>query len=369
MASPMTLEHSIFSQPLRTAIACALATTCLVHGREAPRVFESQEAAKKLASGPPFSCSGLSFYHSYLYVGLAAGLLEIEAGSIKKLYAWDEAYSGVGGVWMDSAHGLLWVELGDPNRLAYYDGKTWRTVRFPKPRRGYVTRWDALQGWRAASNSRTFWLERAGRAWAWKGPGSSNWSEEALPAVFEPERLSGSLLKILAPTDEEIYFIRREGEHWRDSVYSRSGDQWTVVTNQAGDFCSEEAVGANKRAYVRCKSGSLIELAPTRVSRLTAPGLCEAITPSGSGALLASFRGLGVFELQDTWRKVLEPPFLAQEEPHAVHLTAQNESIALAARPLDETQRRPVEGDRGSRSGLWISTGKEWRQIAISTPK
>src|SRR5690349_17557103 len=105
------------AQVVRAIVGLALLVAAWVaYGRETPKVSESEDALTKLASGPAFSCSGLSFYRSKLYAGSAAGLLEIDEGQLKKLYAWDKGCPGVGSLWKDTAHELLWVELAD--RLA-----------------------------------------------------------------------------------------------------------------------------------------------------------------------------------------------------------------------------------------------------------
>ena len=204
-------------EQLKAVVAICLlgASICIAHGRSSRKSFTGVEAASQLSRSNGLACGSLLFYNNKLYASAATGLLEIENGSITKLYRWGGDCSVLEGLWIDNAHGLLWVYwTEDKNNLAYYDGRIWREVKFPKPAHGYFSRGDVLHGFRGVSNSKAFWLEGAGRAWRWQGPKSGKWIEESLPAAFHPAGSTGNLVKRLIPSEGNVFFIKRGDRDW-----------------------------------------------------------------------------------------------------------------------------------------------------------
>jgi len=83
-------------------------------------------------------------------------------------------------------------------------------VCFPKPTHGDIIPDDVFKGFRGVYNEKIFWVEGAGRAWAWTGPSSRKWREERLPPEFLASRDSRPLVKRVVPTEQEIYFIKHD---------------------------------------------------------------------------------------------------------------------------------------------------------------
>jgi hypothetical protein len=295
---------------------------------------------------------------------------------------------------------LLWVCLYDGNKLAYYDGRSWREAKFPKPLHGYISRGDLLHGFRGVCNRRSFWLEGAGRAWRWEGAKSGKWTEETLPSAFHPEWSTGLPLTRVIPTDGNVFFIKRGDQDWDwrlmllddprmkdhpkraqleakiqgDSAWYLAGGKWIALTNKEGKFFTEETAAVNGKGYILTTKGALLEVTGASISALKTPGVCEAIAPSATGTLLASFRGLGVFELKADWHKLLNSPYSDSETDYEVRLAAQEGCVALAVRPLP---KRQISGAKlsdiplatlvyNSPPGIWISKGEEW--MLVSTP-
>ena len=372
---------------------------CFAHDGVSPRIFTGEAMVGQFSRSNDLECASLLFYSNRLFESAAPGLLEIENGSITKLYRWGRDYSVLDGAWADKAHGLLWVSFGeDEGRLASYDGKNWQEVRFPRPGHGYISRGDALHGFRGVSNSKAFWLEGAGRAWRWQGPRSEKWSEEALPAAFHSERQTDILLKLLIPAEDNVFFIKRGDRDWDwlvalsdsprmqnhskrnqveaeiqgDSAWYLGNGQWSMVTNNDGKFIAEEAMAIKDKGYLRTTKAELFEVAETGVSKVKTPGACEAIAQSSDGTLLASFHGLGVFELKGDWHKLLDNPYAAAEGDFKVLLAAHRECIALAVVPQPQYPLQPRPSLSlpsriyNSHPGLWVAQGQEWKAVTIS---
>lgn len=361
-----------------------VASLCLAQG-QTPMVFEGKEAAKQVATfEDSLPTTEIHFFKDKLYVGTKCGLLEIEGDSLNRVYLWSKVDPVIEAVWQDGANGLLWVMLADGHRLAYYDGKIWKGLSFPKPAQGHFIRDDVFKGFRGVYNEKTFWVEGAGRAWAWAGPSSRRWKEERLPPEFVASRDSRPLVKRVVPTDEGVYFIRHDEreplaimervtlrEVPGDSAYWFCDGEWHAISNSAGDFYTAQAVAANRQGYIRTKAGEILALTKVGVTRLEAPGTCEALAPSASGTLLASFRGAGVYELAGEWHKRLENPYPNSESEHRVFLTARPGVIALVVAPEAEARsssavHTSANGLRyDSYPGIWVSEGQKWKQVTF----
>ncbi len=374
----------------KTALAiCLLAASIyFLHAGNAPRSVPAEQMGRELTATNALSCHSLAFYNHKLYAAVPAGLLEIESGSVQRLYQWNKDYSQLHGVWNDTANGLLWVCLYDGYKLAYYDGRTWWAVKFPKPLHGYISRDDVLRGFRGVSDSRSFWLEGAGRVWRWSGAKSGKWTEEILPSAFHPEWATGLPLRRVIPTDGNVFFVKRGDQDWDwrlmllddprmtdhpkraqleakiegDSAWYLASGQWIAITNKEGKFFTEETAAGNGKGYIRTTKGNLLEVTAAGISALKIPGVCEAIAPSATGTLLASFRGLGVFELKEDWHRLLKSPYSDSDWDCEVHLAAQEGYLALAV------SRRKIGGAKPSNNslpGIWFSKGLEWKLVSI----
>ncbi len=361
----------------------AIAAACALEAQGAPVALSPKQAAP-IQVNAYFGWDGLAFYSNKLYAACPAGLAEFTGGSFSTLYTWGKDSSAITGLWYDRANGLLWVSIA--NEVFWqYDGSRWRAIRRPKPSQGFTTRQDIWRGFRGISDSRALWLVGAGRAWAWQGPPPGKWREEKLPAAFGTNRVTGPLLKSLIPTDDRTYFVRRDhnepgaalemvaeltGEYYRiegDSVFALVRSRWDTVTNRAGRFFTLETSDANGKGYVRTKSGEVLEITGDGVSAVQSPGVCEAICRSGAGTLLGAFRGLGVFELKEHWRKVLDSPHSDADQPHAILLAASEREIAFAVRPVAHGRQGVSHEHRAQHRDLWISEGPRWIQLSLPT--
>jgi hypothetical protein len=369
------------------ALGFSVVASLCVAQAQIPTIFEAREAAKLLATfQDTLPTTELHFYQDKLYVGNKCGLLEIEGDLLKRVYRWSKVDSVIEAVWEDDANGLLWVMLADGHRLAYYDGKIWKGVSFPKPAHGHFIRDDVFKGFRGVCNQKTFWVEGAGRAWAWAGPRSRKWKKERLPSEFLASLDSSPLVKRVIPTEEEIYFVKHDEREPlsimervtlravpSDSAYWFFRGEWHAITNQAGTFYTAQTVTANHQGYIRTHAGEVLGLTKAGITKLDAPGRCEAMARSATGTLLASIRGAGVYELNGEWRRLLKNPYPDSESEHRVLLTARPGSIALAVSPEIEA-RSPAAVHTSAEKltynsypGIWVSEGRTWRQVSIGT--
>lgn len=243
---------------LASVIWLILLSVCLANDRYAPETLVGSEITRLLQSSNASTYDSISFYSNRLYAVSITGLLEIENGSIIKLYRWGGGTSALEGLWLDNAHCLLWVYWSDSeSHLACYDGASWRDVKFPEPLRSYFSRGEMLRGFRRVSNRRTFWLEGAGCAWRWKGPWPGIWTEEAL---YQTNVVANALLKRVIPTESSVFFVKRGDKDWDwlvglqdhprlknnpkrlqleamiegDSVWLQANGQWHPVLNRGG---------------------------------------------------------------------------------------------------------------------------------------
>ena len=143
--------------------------------------------------------------------------------------------------------------------------------------------------------------------------------------------------------------------------YNRGG--WIEIPNNGKNFFSVDSVYARNRAYIRTRSSGIIEISKAGISHLEIPAQCEAIASSAAGRLVASFRGLGVFELREDWQRLLNVPY-PQVGHYEVHLAVDEEHVALALTPKD-IGTEPVALVWDTSPGLWISSGHEWRKFSF----
>lgn len=142
-------------------------------------------------------------------------------------------------------------------------------------------------------------------------------------------------------------------------------------------FITEDAVGTREDGYLRTVNGELLEVSEKGISRITTPGFCEAIAPSGDGALLARFQGIGIFELRQDWRKLLPCPYDESRIEYHVHLAAMRGAIALAishqSRPVPSlpqlSPNAPASTVQSPGAALWVSQGQVWKPVKISADK
>lgn len=314
----------------KTLAACLVMAHILgVQGRTSPLVVPASEASRLAGTFNTFTCDNIVFYKGKLYAGAPMGLLEFEKASLAKIYVWNKKGTVVDeGPWHDAANDLLWIKLRE-HGLLYYDGANWHASGNPKPSHGSISREDVWRGFRGVSDRKTFWIEGTYRAWKWGGHESRTWTEELFPKSGGSSATLFYLIKRVIPSDKETYYVLRDhGEPVLqvrllrnrvrgDSVYFVKEGKLTEITNHAQEFSSVETAAANNRGYILTKSGDLLQVTKTEVSKLSTPGQCEGIVRSAAGALVASFRDVGVFELREDWRPLLRSPYPPGERDYA----------------------------------------------------
>ena len=356
------------------------ATAHWVFGGGAPERLSSRQVSDLRLGNPVQSVTGVAFYAGRLYAATTAALVETADGSNLSHYLWSRTGSVVEGPWVDRANGLLWVGLPDRGELARFDGKRWVEVSSPKPRRGYVTRGEALTGLVGISDKTRFWMVGAGRAWNWNAARAGRWVEETeLLLASAPRGLTR--LRTLVPSDDVTYFVLHDDHEpsfllqdvWRDmgwldrlhgdAVYCRTRDGDVLPTNLAGKFFVVQAVRGNHSAYLRTSDGGVVQASNGSVARVPAPAFCEALATASGGDLIGSFRGKGIFRLAAGWHRVLEPPPHTPPGERLVCLACEGNCIAVGIHPLPEPSGSaarffPAEG-------LWYANDTGWKQIPL----
>ena len=349
-----------------------------------PTILPPAEAIRLAALQPRHSgliYTGLSFFEGNLYAATNLGLMEIERGEAKKLFQWNRRYTVVvDGAWVDRANHRLWVWLPGALSLASTDGKTWRAMKLPKARDGYISRGDVLRGYQGVSNATTFWIEGGGHAFAWE-PKRSQWIEETNPP---PDgRLPAPQCAALIPfEDGSVFVMRHESDDkisshplkavrgrpplQSDTLHYRFGpSQWRKIPGAAAEnFFVKEAVLVGDRAYVRTQRGEIWEITRERAVRFDAPGVCLALAAGAGGSLFAYFHDQGVYERTSEWRLRLPAPVLSGDGNHWMHLAEYDGQLALAASPVPEFF---TDGPTKARvAGLWLSDGGGWKPVSFS---
>ena len=176
---------SIWKTCLLLLLTCGL--QFLAGGAARPSELYAEDARKlveKLPDHSGFGYSGLRFYQQKLYATSGIGLLEFEGASLKHLYRWNKSDGDVEGGWLNLADNELWVWLPGNDRLARFDGTTWRFVPMPRPSRGFFSRGDILDGFDGIRSSSAFWLSGAGCAWRWDSV-HQKWTKQLDLPVFQ----------------------------------------------------------------------------------------------------------------------------------------------------------------------------------------
>jgi hypothetical protein len=384
MGDPLT--HSSARAAKIRLMKLGLTAICLqsgvLHSLGAPRqptTLSPQQMPPQRSGAVALVPTHVAIYTGKVYAGCGAGLLEIEQGSLKTIHRWDRPQSVIEGPWLDAANGRLWVWLVDQQRMANFDGKTWRTVGFPKPKSGHITRDDELRGFVGLSDGNAFWLIGAGHAWRWA---KDRWKEEIGPQVRGGSRDKIAKLWALMPTKSVLYFAMRDGAQppiilesvaekfgWYDrlsgdSVYYSEHGQWSCISNSPERFFTAEAIASAEAGYIRTKAGGLLEVRNTKICKLDTPAFCEAVTLSPAGKLTAFFRGLGVYEMDRGWRQLLNSPYPDAGRYYAIRLAVNGQQIALALAPLpwavDEYGLRDYPC-----TGVWVSHRGDWKRVAL----
>jgi hypothetical protein len=189
----------------------------------------------------------LAFYHQDLFVESNIGLLQVKEDAMINVFTWPKSHTSPETLFCDKANDLLWVEFSDERDMAFYDGAVWRAAKLPSPKHGYISRGDAMEGFRWASGPSALYFQGGGRAWRWMG---SKWVEEAEPPtgrnpsdpIGQIDRLAvagktpfflmrpmhgGS--RVLEPLEEKLGLARSKV----NAVYGKTGKDWKLIPVQA----------------------------------------------------------------------------------------------------------------------------------------
>ncbi|MBK8466216.1 MAG: hypothetical protein IPL32_10335 [Chloracidobacterium sp.] len=229
----------------------------------------------KIPSYTRLSYSGLVYFKGRLYAATNVGILEVDGARPSKLYKWKDGDDVVSGPWLDVADDALWAMHDGLHKLIRFDGSTWRLIDLPTPKSGY-TRGDVLRGFKGLGMKSGFWFAGGGHAWRWNNE-TSSWNTEE------------SLDRDISPLERNLIAI--------------------AITERSGSYQVEHSVYANDQGYVCTENGEIFQLTSEGIKQIDSPGKCEVIAGSPSGALVASFKGLGLFEFSGEWRKKFESPY------------------------------------------------------------
>jgi len=330
----------------------------------APRSLAADQiggAIRALPREAHFSLSGAVFFKGKLYVSSNVGLLVIAGGKPETLYKWFKRDDVVEGPWLDAANDMMWIQHAHDNSLSRFDGAAWHAVALPAPPSGF-TRGDVLRGFLGISGPDAFWLVGGGHVWRFHAKGTA-WVPEPEPpapnysAIRAVARLDASMLYIVREGIEVIppseYAVYNREDNWARQNLSEKMDFGSVVTNAEG-------------AYVRAKDGRLFLIRPESIQILETPGLCEAITKTSTGKLLASFVDQGIFLLDNhAWELRASYPYGKQEGEHWAYLAEANGQIAYVTSSVPQIQAN----DRFTYSGsvaLWFQSAGKLERILLN---
>lgn len=338
---------------------------------------DAERLVNKLPNYTSFGYSGLAFYGKNLYAASGIGLLEFENNSLKHLYQWNKSDTDIEGPWVNLVDGQLWVWRAGDDRLASFDGKVWRACSMPKPKNGYFSRGDILDGFFGVSSTNAIWLTGAGCAWPWDSS-HGKWKEQLDLPAFKNATRSGTLQRLFLLGDKPFVVVRYE-PGWAILGRARSkklvGDtihyfdkRWLQVTNNTVNrFFVEQAMSVGGKGILRTIDGEILQVDSSNISKLESPGFCDALAVASAPNLLASFHNLGVYELTKDWKLRFKAPYPSTDGEHWVHLAENNGQIALSVSPLPQLVAEKNSSDYktvyNSFAALWIFDGQKLENI------
>jgi hypothetical protein len=321
-----------------------------------------------------FSYSGMAFFKGKLYVTTNIGLLELERGRISKVYRVQKQYSVVSGPWFDGADELLWMVDDQTHELLSFDGTNWRRVPMTWPEKGFYTRGEVFEGVKAVGNAHGFWMVAASNVWRWDAA-SKRWRGEPSPQKTVGDDIIGAL-----PVEGKLLFLVRHqrwgrllvrpgGEFKSDSVSLFDGN-WRDIPNRGGRFLAEQWVVARDAGYIRSDDGTLLQVTTRGITKVDAPGKCEALTISSAGILLASIRVKGIYEHTGQWKLRASSPYTSGSGDYWGYLAegAGELAYAVTAKPVmdkEHSGERNVKWIKNAPTTLWVAaTGANFQEVS-----
>lgn len=324
----------------------------------------------------PFGYSGLAFYLGKLYASTNVGLLEVEDGRVSHIYRVQKEHSVVSGPWLDPADRLLWMMDDQTFQMMHFDGSTWVRVKMPIPNKGYYSRSDI--GVVPTGNSNGFWLAAGGSVWRWN-PSKNSWDPVSQPSHATTAKEFGELIGVLPLPGKVLFIMRRQslpfllkaGERFDSDIVVVDDDGWRPISMDGNSaFLAEKWVVAGNSGYFCAKDGSLFEVTIQKIQKLAAPGDCEAIAEDESGALITSFRQLGVYKYDHRWISLISHPYASGQGDYRAYLTVSGSKLAYVVSANPVLLKPPSSGTnftfgRNAPTQLWFSTGEKWQSFQV----
>src|SRR5262249_45965313 len=237
-------------------------------------------------------------------------------------------------------------------RLFRFDGMRWESVALPQTQ---LTRGDVLNGFRIIAGKRSTWLIGAGKAWRFNASHRS-WTMESVPVsplsaviliddlplfVGLPPRSNTVLEQYIKRVDAgdtkgkaELEALVRDPLLLQQPapVYVVSGkDSSRVPDRTSKPFVPTKVASTNDSAYVCTRHGEVARVTRAEIVSVEAPGQCEAIAADGKGTIVASFVGLGLYQLsRHGWSIRVPAPLGKDPGAHFTYLATDGDRTAYA---------------------------------------
>jgi len=293
----------------------------------------------------------LAFARGKLYVASNIGLIELEGTKVTAVYRW-HVHSRIDGVWSGPRSQSLWLQQAVSNSLSTFDDSGWRNIELPKSDRGF-TRGDMLRGFNITPVGDDLWFSGGPNAWKWNAK-NTTWELFTVPGKrtsYEPVQVyavSGNLVIIRGAN--ELF-----GSKANAVLMERTAeDNWNETELQ--ECCVKNLTPIGTDIYFRNKSKELIKISNGKKEIIPSPGKIEALTSMGSDKLIASISDDGVYEYKNKWVKLFDAPYPTGVGDRSVHITANDESIALAV--------SYYAGDKNN-NGLWVFSGSKLVKVVL----
>ncbi len=307
----------------------------------------------------PIGFTGLDFYNHKLFVGSNPGVLQFNGMNIESLYHWDGDVSQALSV--DHIYNLYWMYVPNNRKIYNFNGVNWQSI--PQPGLDGSTRGDALSGIKTFQDKTNYWIIYAGKIWRYDAA-HKIFAPDNPPPNSEQEK-SYKQIKYATVIGGKKYYIFSGGLGFLDEgdnqvFYFDNG--WKEVSGSSQiKFDATEIISTGNLAYIRTRTGKLLQLNPTQLSVVEIPGFCNAIAISTNGSLVASFLKKGIYIYQlGNWRKLYDYPEVEFDNEHSfVYIAEDNGKIAFS---IDIFQTKSKDSWK-IRPHLWISDKNELKEI------
>lgn len=324
-----------------------------------------------------FTFSGLAFYKSRLYVSTNLGLLEVINGKVTSIYRVQKQYSVVSGPWLDRSDQLLWLQDDETQDLLSFNGTTWHRLKTPRAKGVYAG--VGAEGLHPVSDANQFLLAAGGSVWRWNNS-QNNWKSELQPGRTPNSEDTGTVIGALPVRNRVVFLMRHQllpllvknSEGFQSDEVVIDKDGWRSLTNlsRAG-FLAETWIAAGDYGYICTRSGVLLQVTLESITKLDAPGECEAIASTDQGSLLASFRQAGIYTLTDGhWVLRAPHPYPKGEGEYWTFIAEESGNIAfaLSAKPVIDKSRssgRDLRFTRNAPTALWVTGASGWKTVEV----